>query len=146
MILLGSVQRNELIKMFDRHVGRDKRQKVAAQRHKEAEERLYEEEERNRKADDEQQRARRPSRFEVIPAPDVLKLRELANNEMLPPQAKKSKETVISNNNHNASSSYGSLPTKSILKKTQSFSMKGSAPLSSSSPYSTITGSESRYK
>lgn len=137
MILLGSVQRNELIKMFDRHVGRDKRQKVAAQRHKEAEERLYEE----------QQRARRPSRFEVIPAPDVLKLRELANNEMLPPQAKKSKETVISNNNHNASSSsYSSLPTKSILKKTQSFSMKGSAPISSSSPYSTITGSESRYK
>lgn len=142
MILLGSVQRHELIKMIDKHIGREKRLEVAAKWQKEAQERAREEQERLQKEIDERNKTRRPSRFEVIPAPDILKLRELANNEMLPPQAKKSKDTI---NNP----TLGTLPRKSILKKTNSFTLKGFTPLSSTSPamtpYSTITGTESRY-
>lgn len=39
MILLGSVQRHELIKLIDRHIGREKRLEMAAKWKKEAEER-----------------------------------------------------------------------------------------------------------
>lgn len=38
MILLGSVQRYELIKMIDKHIGREKRLEVAAKWQKEAQE------------------------------------------------------------------------------------------------------------
>lgn len=139
MILLGSVQRYELIKMIDRHIGREKRLEVAAKWKKEAEER--EEQERIRRMQEEKQR--RPSRFEVIPAVDIIKLREMANNEMLTPQAKKESSQF--------SPVFGSQPKKSILKKTNSFTMKGFSPLSSAhspvnTPYSTITGAESRIR
>ncbi len=83
---------------------------------------------------------RRPSRFEVVPAPDILKLREIANNEMLPPQAKKGKDNL----NHPI---FGTQPKKSILKKTNSFNLKGFTPIPGSplmTPYTTITGTESR--
>lgn len=87
---------------------------------------------------DERNKTRRPSRFEVMPAPDILKLREMANNEMLPAQARKEKENL----NHPI---FGTQPKKSILKKTNSFNLKGSTPGSPSmTPYSTITGAESR--
>lgn len=138
MILLGSVQRYELIKMIDRHIGKEKRLEVAAKWKKEAEER--EELERIRRMQEES--TRRPSRFEVVPAPDIIKLREIANNEMLTPQAKKEISfTPV----------FGSQPKKSILKKTNSFTMKGFSPLSSAhspvnTPYSTITGAESRIR
>lgn len=142
MILLGSVQRHELIKMIDKHIGREKRLEVAAKWQKEAQEKAREEQEKLQKEAEERNRTRRPSRFEVIPAPDILKLRELANNEMLPAQAKKGKETI---NNP----TFGTLPKKSILKKTNSFNLKGFTPLTSNSPamtpYSTITGTESRW-
>jgi chloride channel 2 len=125
MILLGSVQRYELIKIIDKQIGREKRLEVAAKWKKEAEER--EEQERLRKIAEARQR--RPSRFDVVPAPDVMRLREMANNEMLTPQAKRDSQNQ---------------PTKSILKKTNSFTMKGFSPLSAHSPvntpYSTITG------
>lgn len=39
MILLGSVQRYELIKMIDRHIGREKRLEMAAKWQKQAQER-----------------------------------------------------------------------------------------------------------
>lgn len=137
MILLGSVQRHDLIKMIDKHIGREKRLEMAARRRKEAEER--EEQERIRKL---QETPRRPSRFEVVPAPDIIKLREIANNEMLTPQAKKDSSQF--------SPVFGSQPKKSILKKTNSFTMKGFSPLSPHSPvntpYSTITGAESRIR
>lgn len=88
-----------------------------------------------------QERHRRPSRFEVIPAPDVSALREIANNEMLPAQQKKLSTLT--------SPIFCAKP-KSILKKTNSFTMKGSSPLSPHSPmmtpYSTITGGESRIR
>lgn len=89
---------------------------------------------------DERNKNRRPSRFEVLPAPDILKLREIANNEMLPPQAKKGKENI----NHPI---FGTQPKKSILKKTNSFNLKGFTPTPGSplmTPYTTITGTESR--
>lgn len=143
MILLGSVQRHELIKIIDKHIGREKRLEVAAQWHKEAEQRAREEFEKHQKDLEERNKSRRSSRFEVVPAPDIVKLRELANNEMLPPQAKKAKESIHSPN-------FGSYPRKSILKKTNSFNLKGFAPVLSSSPsstpYSTITAAESRLR
>jgi chloride channel 2 len=140
MILLGSVQRFELIRMIDRHIGREKRLEVAAKWKKEAEER--EEQERIRKMQEEKQR--RPSRFEVVPAPDIIKLREIANNEMLTPKAKKESSSQFN-------PVFGTQPKKSILKKTNSFTMKGFSPLSSPhspvhTPYSTITGAESRIR
>lgn len=139
MILLGSVQRYELIKMIEKQVGRDKRLEVAAKWKKEAEER----EEQERILRIQEEKARRPSRFEVVPAPDIIKLRQIANNEMLTPQAKKESSQF--------SPVFGTQPKKSILKKTNSFTMKGFSPLSSAhspvnTPYSTITGAESRIR
>lgn len=140
MILLGSVQRYELIKMIEKHVGREKRLEVAAKWQKEAEERAREEKERLENESNE--RIRRPSRFEVSPAPDILALRQFANDEMLPPQAKKRQE------NHHPI--FGIQPKKSILKKTNSFTLKGFTPLSPHSPvvtpYTTITGNEHRLR
>ncbi|XP_055592934.1 chloride channel protein 2-like isoform X2 [Uranotaenia lowii] len=141
--LLGSVQRYELIKIIDKHIGREKRLEVAAKWLKEAEEKAREEQERLKREAEELQRTRRPSRFEVSPAPDILKLRERANNEMLPPQAKKESTSAYS-------PVFGSQPKKSILKKTNSFTLKGFTPLSLHSPvqtpYTTITGTESRIR
>lgn len=67
MILLGSIQRAHLIQLIEKHIGRERRLQVAAIRQKEAEEKAKEEE--LKKAEE---RKRRPSRFEVVPAPDVL--------------------------------------------------------------------------
>ncbi|XP_055620325.1 chloride channel protein 2 isoform X2 [Toxorhynchites rutilus septentrionalis] len=140
-VLLGSVQRYELIKMIDKHIGREKRLEVAAKWLKEAEEKAREEHERLQREAEEHIKSRRPSRFEVSPAPDILKLRERANNEMLPPQAKKDSAY---------SPVFGTQPKKSILKKTNSFTLKGFTPLSPHSPvqtpYTTITGTESRIR
>lgn len=127
MILLGSIQRHELIKIIDRHIGREKRLEVAAKWKKEAEERAKEEQERLTREAESAERQRRPSRFEVSPAPDILKLRQIANNEIAPPN--KTEPGV---------------PKKSILKKTNSFTFKGFNPLGAhsplSTPYTTITG------
>uniref|UniRef100_A0A1B0G9E3 Chloride channel protein n=1 Tax=Glossina morsitans morsitans TaxID=37546 RepID=A0A1B0G9E3_GLOMM len=130
MILLGSVQRYELIKMIEKHIGREKRMEVAQKWQKEAEERAREEEKKKQEAE---QKMRRPSRFEVLPAPDILSLRQIANDEMLPP--KKRQESM--NNTLQ--------PRKSILKKTNSFNLKAFTPTSSLhspniTPYTTITG------
>ncbi|XP_017083869.1 chloride channel protein 2 isoform X6 [Drosophila eugracilis] len=131
MILLGSVQRYELIKMIEKHIGREKRMEVAQKWQKEAQERALEEEKKKMEVE---LKMRRPSRFEVLPAPDILSLRQIANDEMLPP--KKRAETL-----------HGSLaPRKSILKKTNSFNLKtytqpmGLSPSITPSPYTTITG------
>lgn len=143
MILLGSVQRHELIKMIDKHIGREKRLEVAAKWQKEAEDRVREEYEKRQREFEERNKSRRSSRFEVVPSPDIAKIRELANIEMLPPQAKKAKENL-----HNPN--IGSFPRKSILKKTNSFNLRGFTPVLSTSPshtpYSTITAAESRLR
>ncbi|XP_065355136.1 chloride channel protein 2 isoform X2 [Calliphora vicina] len=135
MILLGSVQRYELIKMIEKHIGREKRMEVAQKWQKEAEERAREEE---RKKQEAEQKMRRPSRFEVLPAPDIISLRQIANDEMLPP---KKKQESLNNTLQ---------PRKSILKKTNSFNLKAFAPASLHSPnitpYTTITGTEYRIR
>ncbi|XP_004535620.2 chloride channel protein 2 isoform X6 [Ceratitis capitata] len=135
MILLGSVQRYELIKMIEKHIGREKRMEVAQKWQKEAEERAREEEKKKQEAE---LRIRRPSRFEVLPAPDILSLRQIANDEMLPP---KQRQESLNNN-------VG--PRKSILKKTNSFNLKTFATTSPHSPnitpYTTITGTEHRIR
>ena len=63
---------------------------------------------------------------------------------MLTPQAKKEVHQF-------SPMSFGSLPKKSILKKTNSFTFKGFSPLAGhnspvNTPYSTITGSDSRIR
>lgn len=79
MILLGSIQRLELIKLIEKHIGRERRLQVAQKWQKEAEERAKEEMERQLR---EQERTRRPSRFEVIPAPDILKLQRQSTSDL----------------------------------------------------------------
>ncbi|OAD55366.1 Chloride channel protein 2 [Eufriesea mexicana] len=122
MILLGSIQRLELIKLIEKHIGRERRLQVAQKWHKEAEERAREEMERQLR---DQERTRRPSRFEVIPAPDILKMQRQSVNDL----------TMSPNNgaapDHHTYHSpvFGSQPKKSILKKTNSFTLKGFSPL-----------------
>ncbi|KYN02560.1 Chloride channel protein 2 [Cyphomyrmex costatus] len=126
MILLGSIQRLALVKLIEKHIGRERRLQstfqVAQKWHKEAEERAREEIERQLR---EQERTRRPSRFEVIPAPDILKMQRQSVNDL----------TMSANNgsgpDHHTFHSpvFGSQPKKSILKKTNSFTLKGFSPI-----------------
>lgn len=130
MILLGSLPRTELTRMIDRQIGREKRLEVAADR---------QEQERIRRIQEEKQRKR--SRFDVMPAPDILRLQQIANDAMLPNRARK----VISL----FAPVFGTLPKKSILKRTNSTTNKGSGPLSSpqstaDSSHSTLAGVEDK--
>ncbi|XP_029039007.2 chloride channel protein 2 isoform X2 [Osmia bicornis bicornis] len=141
MILLGSIQRLELIKLIEKHIGRERRLQVAQKWHKEAEERAREEMERQLR---DQERTRRPSRFEVIPAPDILKMqRQSANDLTMSPN-----NGTASDHHTYHSPVFGSQPKKSILKKTNSFTLKGFSPLVSPAvtPYTTVTGAESRIR
>ncbi|KAH1018919.1 hypothetical protein HUJ05_006602 [Dendroctonus ponderosae] len=127
MVLLGSIQRLQLIQLIEKHIGRERRLQVAAIRQKEAAEkaRLQSEE-----------RKRRPSRFQVTPAPDMLQ-RQLSENQLEAHQ-------------HSYTPNFGTQPKKSILKKTNSFTLKGISPFMGTSPghtpYSTVTGAESRFR
>jgi len=78
MILLGSVPRIELIKLIDRQVGKERRMQVVAKWQKEAQERLDEVERRRR-----ENKERRPSRFEVTPAPDNLQRKYSISSQSL---------------------------------------------------------------
>ncbi|KAL1501247.1 hypothetical protein ABEB36_006608 [Hypothenemus hampei] len=125
MVLLGSIQRLQLIQLIEKHIGRERRLQVAAIRQREAQERAQEE-----------ARQRRPSRFQVTPAPDVLQ-RQLSENQLEPHQ-------------HTYTPCFGTQPKKSILKKTNSFTLKGFSPFVNTSPshtpYTTVTGAESRIR
>lgn len=77
MVLLGSIQRMHLIQLIEQQIGRERRLQVAASRQREAQERAREE--AQRKAEE---RQRRPSRFQVVPAPDVLKIKQLSENHL----------------------------------------------------------------
>ncbi|XP_076680058.1 chloride channel protein 2 isoform X5 [Andrena cerasifolii] len=141
MILLGSVQRLELIKLIEKHIGRERRLQVAQMWQKEAEERAREEMERQLR---DQERTRRPSRFEVIPAPDILKMQRQSVNDLT-----MSPNNTAGPDHHTYHSPvFGSQPKKSILKKTNSFTLKGFSPLVSpaATPYTTVTGAESRIR
>ncbi|KAL1115624.1 hypothetical protein AAG570_005914 [Ranatra chinensis] len=134
MILLGSIQRIELIKTIERHVGRERRLEVVARWQKEAQERAKEElEKKKREMETLAVTGRRPSRFEVVPAPDILRLRQQSNS--------------AADNLHNTPHYpvFGGQPKKSILKKTNSFNLRNYSPLHTPSitPYTTVTGAES---
>ncbi|XP_034937991.1 chloride channel protein 2 isoform X2 [Chelonus insularis] len=138
MILLGSIQRLELIKLIEKQIGRERRLQVAQKLQKEAEERAKEAMERQMR---EQERTRRPSRFEVIPAPDILKMQRQSASDL----------TMAGNGpDHHTyhTPCFGTQPKKSILKKTNSFTLKGFSPLVSPAmtPYTTVTGAESRIR
>ncbi|XP_052120753.1 chloride channel protein 2 isoform X1 [Frankliniella occidentalis] len=143
MILLGSIQRLELIKLIDKHIGRERRLQVAARWQREAQERAMEEERRRKEEQQAQQRQRRPSRFEVIPAPDILKIKQQSNTDL---------RTAHEYSNHKEphfNPVFGSQPKKSILKKTNSFNLSSFGPLMNSpnlTPYTTVTGAESRIR
>ncbi|XP_050544371.1 chloride channel protein 2 isoform X2 [Daktulosphaira vitifoliae] len=135
MILLGSVPRIELIKLIDRQVGKERRMQVVAKWQKEAQERLEEAEKRRREI-----KERRPSRFEVTPAPDSLQIKHSTSSQSLKTSFPQKFEcSSMSRNN----------PKKSILKKTNSFNLHNLTPMQltpSVTPYSTITGAESRIR
>nr|XP_023018406.1 chloride channel protein 2 [Leptinotarsa decemlineata] len=129
MVLLGSIRRLHLIQLIEKHIGREKRLQAAAIRQKEAEEKAREEELKIV-----EERQRRPSRFQVTPAPDMLQ-KQISENELDKPVY---------------NPVYGTLPKKSILKKTNSVTLRGFTPFLSTSPnatpYSTVTGAESRIR
>ncbi|XP_063984516.1 chloride channel protein 2 isoform X3 [Diachasmimorpha longicaudata] len=139
MILLGSIQRLELIKLIEKQIGRERRLQVAQKLQKEAEERAREERERQLR---EQERTRRPSRFEVIPAPDILKLQRQSVNDLSSIPGNQPEHHTYH------TPMFGCQPKKSILKKTNSFTLKGFSPLVSPAmtPYTTVTGAESRIR
>ncbi|KAK9505379.1 hypothetical protein O3M35_009453 [Rhynocoris fuscipes] len=134
MILLGSIQRLELIKIIEKHVGRERRLQVVAQWQKEAQERAKEESERRRR----EEMQRRPSRFEVVPAPDILKVKQQSTSNL---------NTLLLERPH-YNPVFGTQPKKSILKKTNSFNLRQASPLQTPSitPYTTVTGAESRIR
>lgn len=129
MVLLGSIPRMHLIELIEQQIGRERRLQVAAIRHREA---LAREEQKKA-----EERQRRPSRFHVSPAPDMLALRQMSENQL----------NVDQPTYHPV---FGCQPKKSILKKTNSFTLKGFSPLMSNSPgatpYTTVTGAESRIR
>uniref|UniRef100_A0A1B6EB21 Chloride channel protein n=2 Tax=Clastoptera arizonana TaxID=38151 RepID=A0A1B6EB21_9HEMI len=144
MILLGSIQRIELIKVIERHIGRERRLQVVARWQKEAQERAKEEERKRKETELQEQRQRRPSRFEVVPAPDILKLKQHSNNDLLsvPPR------DDVDESEPCYHPVFGSQPKKSILKKTNSFNLRNFSPLLTPTvtPYTTVTGAESRIR
>ncbi|CAH1103822.1 unnamed protein product, partial [Psylliodes chrysocephalus] len=131
MVLLGSIQRMPLIQVIEKQIGKERRLQVAAIRQREAEEKAREEAER---LADERNNKRRSSRFQVVPAPDILH-RQTSENQLDHPTY---------------NPVFGTQPKKSILKKTNSFTLKGFSPFLSTSPgttpYTTVTGAESRIR
>ncbi|XP_030565657.1 chloride channel protein 2-like [Drosophila novamexicana] len=112
MILLGSVQRLELVKLIEEQVGREKRMEMA--------QRWREEEIK------EQSSVRRPSRFDVVAAQDMLNLHQLNADEA---EAHKS---ILKKNNQQSSDSLNSVhsnsesPLRTVL---QSIFKKSSDPV-----------------
>ncbi|CAH4036690.1 chloride channel protein 2 isoform X1 [Pieris brassicae] len=135
MVLLGSIHRWELVKVIEQQVGRSRRLQIAAQWLKEAE----------RRREEEKKKVRRPSRFEVTPAPDMLQV----------PGSGMTRGTSLTSQDQS-----GLIPApgqlfrpKSILKKTNSFTLtRGLAPptpqstLPHPSVYTTVTGAETRIR
>ncbi|KAK6641646.1 hypothetical protein RUM44_013361 [Polyplax serrata] len=131
MILLGSMQRLELRRLIEKQIGRERRLQVVAKWQKEAQQRAKEELEKKMQ-EEANKKQRRPSRFEVVPAT----LNPLPNHEFSYP---------IQRHHHPV---FGIQPKKSILKKTNSFNLKNSGLLTPphGTPYTTITGAESRIR
>ncbi|XP_048486893.1 chloride channel protein 2 [Plutella xylostella] len=136
MVLLGSIHRWELVKVIEQQVGRERRLQVAALWHREAEQRRREEAAKT-------PRVRRPSRFEVTPAPDSLH----------PPGGGMTRGSSLTTQDQG-----GLIPApgqlfrpKSILKKTNSFTLTRGLGAGGQSPappcvYTTVTGAETRIR
>ncbi|XP_064075181.1 chloride channel protein 2 isoform X2 [Vanessa tameamea] len=135
MVLLGSIHRWELVKVIEQQVGRSRRLQVAA---------LWQREAELRRRDEEKRKTRRPSRFEVTPAPDMLQV----------PVSGMTRGVSLTSQDQG-----GLLPApgqlfrpKSILKKTNSFTLSRGAPSPAPAPgaplpvYSTVTGAETRIR
>ncbi|KAF7286626.1 chloride channel protein 2 isoform X2 [Rhynchophorus ferrugineus] len=131
MVLLGSIPRIQLIQLIEKQIGKERRLQVAAIRQREAEEKAREEAKKQA-----EERKRRPSRFQVVPAPDMLQ-KQLSENH-------------LDQHQHTYTPVFGTQPKKSILKKTNSFTLKGFSPFvgtsPGSTPYTTVTGAESRIR
>ncbi|CAK1595612.1 unnamed protein product [Parnassius mnemosyne] len=129
MVLLGSIHRWELVKVIERAVGRERRLQVAAQ---------WREQERRRH--EEAKRLRRPSRFEVTPAPDMLQV---------PGTGMTRGSSLTTKDQGGLIPAPGQLfRPKSILKKTNSFTLGRGLAAASPQPsvYSTVTGAETRIR
>ncbi|KAI9564003.1 hypothetical protein GHT06_007741 [Daphnia sinensis] len=163
MILLGSIQRTELIGLIERHIGRDRRLQVAARRQKEARVRMYEEAMTSLQLDPppfsrvslalpappvdslavedptKKPAERRPSRFEVVKATEMA---PAADNQS--PGTEPMTPSSIQSNETEERTSLGSRPQKSILKRTNSQTLKFAGPMATPTltPYSTVTGAE----
>jgi len=177
MILLGSIPRHHLIKTIERHTGRERRIQVTSRWHRQAAARAKEELERKqfaeRKPSEEQHQQRRSSRFEVTPVPSIVTspASESSNsvhsslNENLDVRNDKSNFHHITNDSITILSqqvdtieapglpinplvSLQTRPAKSILKKTDSFSLHnfGQLPSPFQQHYMTVTGAESRVR
>ncbi|KAF9409507.1 hypothetical protein HW555_011146 [Spodoptera exigua] len=139
MVLLGSIHRWELVKVIEKQVGRDRRLQIAALWHREAELRRRDEEARKK--------VRRPSRFEVTPAPDMLQV----------PGTGMTRGSSLTTKDQGGLIPGQLFRPKSILKKTNSFTLSRglgagvpSAPNTPSTPqpsvYTTVTGAETRIR
>lgn len=123
---------------------------IAAKRQREAEEKAREEAIKIA----EERLKRRPSRFEVIPAPDNLRRQSSENHldQVSSLNWKIRQGTLLTEffQQPTYNPVFGSQPRKSILKKTNSFTLKGFTPFISTSPgstpYTTVTGAESRIR
>ncbi|KAG6448259.1 chloride channel protein 2 isoform X2 [Manduca sexta] len=135
MVLLGSIHRWELVRVIEKQVGRERRLTVAARWHREAEAR---------------RRDRRPSRFEVTPAPDMLSLQ-------VPGSGMTRGSSLTTKDQGGLLPAPGQLfRPKSILKKTNSFTLTrglaspGTGPHTPTTPqpsvYTTVTGAETRIR
>lgn len=90
--MLGSVPRQELIQMIERQISHEKRLQVPIDNVKICKEEVQANAFRENL--DKQNKNRQPSFFEIMKVIDVVKIRELANNEMLPPNEWKATETI----------------------------------------------------
>ncbi|KAL0809944.1 hypothetical protein ABMA28_010799 [Loxostege sticticalis] len=141
MVLLGSIHRWELVKVIEKQVGRERRLQIAALWQREAELR--------RRDEEASRRGRRPSRFEVTPAPDMLQV---------PGTGMTRGSSLTTQDQGGLIPAPGQLfRPKSILKKTNSFTLSrpglaspGTSPASPISPphnvYTTVTGAETRIR
>ncbi|XP_049881462.1 chloride channel protein 2 isoform X1 [Pectinophora gossypiella] len=137
MVLLGSIHRWELVRVIEKQVGRSRRLQVAAQWLRDAERRRQENEAKKR----------RPSRFEVTPAPDMLQV---------PGTGMTRGSSLTTKDQGGLIPSPGQLfRPKSILKKTNSFTLtrglvSPGVPQTPLSPppsvYTTVTGAETRIR
>jgi len=159
MILLGSVQRQQLIDAIERHVGKDRRLAEASIRRKEEAEARRREEQEMAEAEEKRRiqmlenlqregvgnkngedKKRRPSRFEVSTVEDNLEgnSASLQLPDLNSPAMK-------------ALAQLSAQPKKSILKKNNSLTIHGfehmkAATSPVSSPYQTVSGGQDRWR